>query len=73
MQKKLSRMGAHLGLVIDRPILEQLGIEEDTTLELTTDGESLMIRPARTRAQRFEQQAEAIMNRHDAMFRRLAE
>lgn len=73
MTKKLSRMGNSLGLIIDKPILELLGIESDTMLEITTDGKSLTIRPARTREERFEEQAEAIMNRHDAMFKRLAE
>ncbi len=47
MVKKLSSVGNSLGLIIERPILELLDITKDTPLEITTDGEALIIRPVR--------------------------
>ena len=39
-------LGDSLGLVIERPVLELLGIDRDTALEVRTDGDGLCIRPA---------------------------
>lgn len=47
MIKKLSVVGNSLGLIIERPILELLHITKDTPLEIKTDGEALIIRPAK--------------------------
>jgi len=47
MIKKLTPIGNSLGLIIDRPILNLLDIDRDTELEITTDGETLMIQPVR--------------------------
>jgi len=47
MIKKLTPIGNSLGLIIDRPILKLLDIDRDTELEITTDGETLMIQPVR--------------------------
>lgn len=35
MKKKLARTGNSLALVLDKPLLEQLGIDEDTELEIS--------------------------------------
>ena len=61
MIKKLSKHGNSLALVIDRPILDLLGIDEDTPLEVSTDGQSLVISRARSNEeqQRFEQALES--------------
>lgn len=32
-----------LGIIIDKPILDLLGIAQDTPLEITTDGDTLII------------------------------
>lgn len=45
MIKTLTPIGNSLGLIIDKPILKLLNIERDTELEISTDGESLVIRP----------------------------
>jgi antitoxin component of MazEF toxin-antitoxin module len=47
MTKKLVQIGNSAGLIIDKPILELLGITLDTELELSTDGKRLFIEPAR--------------------------
>lgn len=50
MAKKLIRHGNSLALVIDKPILEMLRISADTPLELTSNGDSLLISPVRDEA-----------------------
>lgn len=73
MQKKLSSVGNSLGLIIEKPILELLNIDKDTTLEVTTDGEALIIRPVRqTRAERVRAAAERVADDHAEAFEKLA-
>jgi len=74
MIKKLSPMGDGLGLVLDRQILELLGITQDTPLELTTDGAGLRICPAKqaSKLERVLAAADEVMAAHDATFRKLA-
>ena len=48
MVKTLSPIGNSLGLIIDKPILDLLGISRDTPLDIKTDGDALIIRPVRT-------------------------
>src|SRR3982074_2557264 len=38
MRKKLTRTGNSLALVLDKDLLEQLGIDAQTALQLSTDG-----------------------------------
>jgi antitoxin component of MazEF toxin-antitoxin module len=45
MIKKLRPVGNSLGLIIDRPILELLGIDRRTQLRISTDGKILYIEP----------------------------
>lgn len=47
MNKTLIKHGNSLALVIDKPILELLQITADTQLELTTNGDAILIRPVR--------------------------
>jgi len=45
MIKKLTRHGNSRALVIDRSVLDLLKIDDDTPLEITTDGARLIIEP----------------------------
>ena len=55
MVKKLTKHGNSLALVIDRPILELLQIDQGTPLELSTDGKRLIVAVASsTRRKKFE-------------------
>jgi antitoxin component of MazEF toxin-antitoxin module len=74
MIKKLSAVGNSLGLIIERPILELLNITKDTLLEIKTDGEALIIRPAKTASQmdRVLAAADELMDAHEETFRKLA-
>ncbi len=48
--KNLIKHGNSLALVIDKPILEMLQITAETPLELTSDGDALLISPIRDKA-----------------------
>lgn len=50
MQKMLIKHGNSLALVIDKPILELLQISAETPLELTTNGDQLLVTPCRDKA-----------------------
>jgi antitoxin MazE len=75
MIKKLSKHGNSLALVIDRSILDLLGINEKTSLEVSTDGEALIVSPVRDkkRKQRFEQALMSSNERYGKALKRLAE
>jgi len=74
MVKKLSQIGNSLGVLLDKPVLDLLKITADTRLEITTDGESIIIRPLRTAHQaRVREATKAVMRDHDRTLRRLAE
>ncbi len=45
MIKRLVRHGNSRALVIDKPILELLKVDENGAVEITTDGTSLFMRP----------------------------
>ncbi len=73
MIKKLSAVGNSLALIIDRPILDLLGITGDTPLEIRTDGEALIIRPEKTdKKERVRAATKRAMATHDATLRKLA-
>ena len=75
MIKKLTRHGNSLALIIDRPILELLKIDPDTDLDISTDGNRLIIAPADPAARRkkFDEVRAAVHKRYAETFRRLAE
>lgn len=72
MRKKLSAVGNSLGLVIERPILDLLNIDRETDLEVTTDGNRLIIEPVRSSKRSLKASAEKVMKKHDSTFRKLA-
>ena len=43
MVKKLTRTGNSFALVLERPLLEATGIDADTQLEVSTDGDVILI------------------------------
>ena len=46
MIKTLTKVGNSQALVIEKPLLEALGIGPDTPLQLTVSGNSLIVTPA---------------------------
>ena len=75
MVKKMTKHGNSMALVIDRPILELLKIDADTPLDLTTDGEVLIIAPVRDKKRRhaFEAALAKTNNRYGKTLKNLAE
>ena len=74
MIKKLSAVGNSLALIIERPVLELLHIHKNTLLEVVTDGEALIIRPARKKERkRVKKSAARMMKAHKAVLEKLAE
>jgi antitoxin MazE len=75
MLTRLKPDGNGFSLPIDGSLAEKLQIDSDTALEVSTDGERLIVRPVRDAARRAEfQQIVSDMNqRYGSMFKRLAE
>jgi antitoxin component of MazEF toxin-antitoxin module len=75
MVKKLTKHGNSLALVIDRPILDLLKIDPETPLDVSTDGERLIVAPAKPseRRKRFEKAQKIAHERYGRAFKRLAE
>lgn len=75
MTKTLIKHGNSLALVIDKPILELLQIDPETPLELTTDGNRLLVSPVRDPKRQGQLRASlAKMNRkYGSELKRLAE
>ena len=75
MVKKLTRTGNSLALVLDKPLLEALGIDENTELEISTNGDVLVVSPTRSRGRekKFRNAVEKINRKYAGLFRRLAE
>lgn len=75
MIKTLIKHGNSLALIIDKPILEMLQVTPDTPLELTTNGESLLISPVRNaaRRKRLKTSLDKINRKYGNDLRRLAE
>ncbi len=75
MVKRLTRTGNSLALVLDRPLLEAARIDADTELEISTDGDVIVITPRRDarRTAKFKAGVESIHRRYAGVFRRLAQ
>lgn len=75
MRKRLTRTGNSLALVLDRPLLEAAAIGPDTELEVSTNGDVIVIAPVRSaaRRRRFKAAADEINEEYSGVFKRLAE
>ena len=74
MRKKLTRTGNSLALVLDRPLLEAAGIDARTPLEVSTNGDVIIVTPVRAkkRASKVDAALEEINARYAGVFKRLA-
>ena len=75
MSKRLTRSGNSLALVIDKPLLEALDIDAETELELSTDGDVLVVSPVRERkrAAKVQELVSEAHEQYGGVFKRLAE
>jgi len=74
MTKRLQAIGNSAGIIIDRPILDMLGITSETELDLKTDGRSLIITPVEDsrRREKLKRIQAKTMKNHSETFRKLA-
>ena len=75
MIKKLTKHGNSLAVVIDRAVLDLLKIDADTPLEISTDGQVLVISPVRdnTHREKFQKVLESVNKKYGRALKRLAE
>ena len=75
MIKKLSKHGNSLALVVDKGILDLLKIDADTPLEISTDGQVLIVSPVRSEIdkQKFEDALKEVTRKYGKVLKRLAE
>jgi len=73
--KKLTRHGNSLALVIERPILKLLNMDSETPVQITTDGNVLIVSPVRdeARTDRLTKALERANQRYGRALKRLAE
>jgi len=76
MAKKLVKHGNSLALLIEKPILNILNIDEETELRVRIEGLSLTIESANnkpiTRKEQMREIAQQIMDQYDPVFRKLS-
>jgi antitoxin MazE len=74
MTKNLVSIGNSLGIIIEKPILDLLGISRETLLEVKTDGRKLVLEPVEdARRSHIRSLTRKVMKSHEKTFRKLAE
>jgi hypothetical protein len=74
MTTTLKQVGDQFALIFDRDDLESLGIDLETSLEVSVDETGIHIRPASAdRTSRVLASARRMMEIHDETFRKLAQ
>ena len=80
MIKKLSKHGNSLALLIDKPILDLLGIDEHTQVNIKTDGINIIIEPIKVQEKvplisedpKKQKLYEELLAKYDAVLKKLA-
>jgi antitoxin MazE len=75
MVKTLTKHGNSYALVIDKPILDILNIDDKTPLNISTDGNSLVVSPVCDEAEeaKFRSALKKVHKRYGRMLKELAE
>jgi len=75
MIKKLQKHGNSAALIIEKPVMQALGITEDTPLQVTVNGNALVITPANVGVgpERMKVIIKDLRKRYGPMLKRLAE
>lgn len=73
--KKPIIVGNSLAVVLDKTVLEATGVTKDTQLEVSVNGDVIVLSPVRdrARAERMVAIADGIFMRHAPAFKKLAE
>jgi antitoxin component of MazEF toxin-antitoxin module len=75
MRKKLTRTGNSPALVLDKRLLDRVGIDADTPLDVSTNGQVIVVSPVRDRRRtaKLKRIVAEAHSRYSGVFRRLAE
>ncbi|MBM4124278.1 MAG: AbrB/MazE/SpoVT family DNA-binding domain-containing protein [Nitrospira sp.] len=75
MIKTLKKHGNSMALVIEKPMMEALGIDEQTPLQVTVSGNALVVTPANVGIgpERMKEIIKDIRKRYGPMLKRLAD
>jgi len=75
MIKKLTRTGNSIAVVLDKPMLEELGLDEGAEVEVSTNGQIIVITPKRSaaRERKFRSAVQKINRKYAGLFQRLSE
>ena len=76
MIKQLRKVGNSNALILDKPILELLGLEEDGQVQLTIQDGNLIVTPARPQlvsAEDLSEKLEYVIKKRKDVLRRLAQ
>ncbi len=71
LTKKLIKIGSSVGCTFPKSVLQLLKIDEETTMEITTDGHSITLTPI-SKEDRFQDAMENATRDHSEAFERLA-
>jgi antitoxin MazE len=79
MAKKLTKHGNSLALIIDKPVLDILGINGSTELEIIVMGDTLIVKPKKSsqkaskkRQEDIVKTSKNIMDKYESVFKKLA-
>ena len=75
MIKKLTRTGNSIAIVLDKPLLEELGLDESSEVEISTNGQVIVITPKRdsARDRKFRKAVDKVNRKYAGLFKRLSE
>ena len=74
MRKKLTQTGKRLALVLDKRLLDRVGIDADTALDVSTNGQIIVVSPVRDRRRtaKLKRIVADAYAQYGGVFRRLA-
>lgn len=80
MIKKFSKYGNSLAILIDKPILDLLGMDENTRINIKTDGTNIILEPIKNPKEtpiisqdpKTQKTYEELIEKYDALFKKLA-
>jgi antitoxin component of MazEF toxin-antitoxin module len=75
MIKRLQKHGNSVALIIEKPVMEALGITEQTPLQITVNGNALVVTPANVGVgpDKLKPVVKQIRKRYGPMLKRLAD
>lgn len=75
MIKRLQKHGNSVALIIEKPVMEALGITEATPLQITVNGNALVVTPANVGvgSDKLKPVVKEIRKRYGPMLKRLAD